>query len=361
LFLLAYAFAGGCGDEGAGTTGEAPKIPCSDADECDDENPCTFDFCLSDAIGDTQKYCSNPTIDSGPNPEEEQTEGDCRSNNCVAGVATDEIDTSDAPEDPNGEDCMVSVCDMAGNPGQIPREAGQDCNNFSGVCDAAGVCGCTAPSPTDRHVVDPVNGQDIPTNGGAFGDCAYQTLTYALTQAEGDIFVVPGEYSAANGETVPFVLTGGQALECLSFDGGDVRFVGTGGASVFTFSGSNNALLAFNENECIVEGGGATSCISVTNGGAGDGHGLLGVDISGCTNGIAVSDGGLIQVFENSIHTNTTGISILGADAEGNIENNAFTGNATADIACEGVAVSPNLMGQNNGAPTCNLCTNCPF
>ena len=76
--------------------------------------------------------------------------------------------------------------------------------------------GCAGPAPvasngTDAWV-DPQLGTDDLEHGGAAGDSAYRTITYALRHASATIHLDDGEYSSASGEQFPLVLTGAQAL-----------------------------------------------------------------------------------------------------------------------------------------------------
>lgn len=352
LAIAPLATFAGCGDDlgpvagGSGLQGQ----PCEQESDCDDDNPCTVGFCFTGT-------CDIQPVASQQQPGAPQVDGDCLSINCKDGESVTEPDDNDPPED-DGADCMVPAC-SAGAVTQVPAEEGQFCP--AGVCDEAGVCSCTPPTPDSPQFVDPIEGTDDPMHGGAPGACAYRTLTYALSQATGSIRMQPVEYSEATGETLPFVLTGSQRLRCwndneqaaATLSGNGVQ--GTSTATV-AMTGAQNVVA-----DCILVGGGADHCIVVTgDASAGDGHEIGYVSTSGCDNGVMVTGvGNGVYIHENTIAGNTTaGLAFSGGDKIGFIQNNTFSGNGT-DITCSNP--SPELGGDSNGSPTCTGCQNCPF
>lgn len=332
-----------------------PGDPCDREEDCDDSNDCTFDFCVGGRC--------EPTLvnNNDPQPNATQTDGDCQLNACVDGVPAVIEDVNDPGEDPNQGDCMVSTCVM-GAPTSVPAPVGDGCDymgNF-GMCDAMGACSC-APAVGAQNPqawVDPVDGTDMPGQGARPGGCAFQTLTYALTQYQGTIRLAGGlTLDAASGETLPFVLSGAQRVACSDFNNGRSTLSGNGthssGTATVVFSGTQNEI-----DECNVVGQGAANCVAVVAAGVNGGHDVRDSDLSGCTNGITVTaTGDDITVAGCQIHNNSgVGLSLLGGDKQGNLDSNVFMANGT-DLSC--ASASPMLGGQNNTLTSCIGCMEC--
>jgi hypothetical protein len=351
LLFLAW----GCGDDTSdGSSTGDPPIPCeTDRDCAVTDNPCARGFCEG-----SKKECVFRNIESGPQPGAEQTPGDCLSINCVAGVST--VVPSNDPPDDDGLDCLVPTCNN-GEIGERQAPVGTSCmiGANQGVCNAGGVCSC-APLAGEAQFVDPVLGTDSPNNGGARGGCAYKTLTYALSRATNDIRIKAGDYSAATGETLPFVLSGVQRLFC--YDQGaneSAKLIGSGTAqsveATVIVSGTQNRV-----EGCVIEAGGATNGIAVVSEAPNNSHQLRSNDISGAVTGIAVlAAADNVQVRDCNLHDNTGfGLDFQGPNQSGSLENNVFATNGV-DIRC--ADASPDIMGTGNGNPSCQVCQNCPF
>src|SRR5262249_54065177 len=116
---------------------------------------------------------------------------------------------------------------------------------------------CVPSSPSVKQYVDPALGMDSIDHGAGPGPCAYKTITYALQHATGPIALAKATYSAASGETLPFILNGTQSLLCDGAGNGDrATLSGEGVCAEFTsdlctvFFNGNNGL-----SDCIVIGG----------------------------------------------------------------------------------------------------------
>jgi hypothetical protein len=107
--------------------------------------------------------------------------------------------------------------------------------------------------------------------------------------------------------------------------------------------------------DCVIDGTGGDHCVWIVADGTA-GHGVRVTSLTGCTNGISVTEAGDgFEVSESSISGTTVGIRVEG-DRQGNIAANMFSGNGT-DIQC--TTSSPELEGTGNGGPSCNGCANC--
>jgi hypothetical protein len=330
--------------------------PCEREADCEDSNPCSGAFCdVVDGV------CKNTVIKSGQQePAAEDTAGDCQFDGCVDGAAAVVFDDNDTPDDGNQDDCLVWQC-LDGVADQVPRDVGDRCDfaGQGGVCDAAGVCSC-AVSAGEEAWVDPVDGTDAPAQGGRRGSCSFKTLTYALTQFTGVIRLVQADYSANTGETLPFVLTGGQQLECFDFNTDTASTLtgnGTygGGTATVALEGTDNDM-----DDCIIVAGGADHGIIITADGSAADHDLRDLNISGAVNGITQTATGVGLDLRNSTISNNSGVGVSyeATMAEGNMEDNTFSGNGT-DVQC--VDVSPQVDGQNNAITSCSVCENCNF
>jgi len=351
LFATALSFVG-CEEEPGGSSGSAGNQgkPCDREEDCDDENSCTYEFCVDGS-------CTDDVLNGVEDPDAEQVDGDCQMNGCQEGTPA-VLPDNEPPEDPDQGDCVVKEC-MDGAAMDVLRPSGDGCffNNMDGVCNAAGACSCTPNAPTDEHFVDPVNGTDSATNGGRYGGCAFKTLSYALSVAEGPIRVPSGLYTSMSGESPPYVLSGTQDILCENFDSMPVILRGGGSFSgtttVIALTGTANLV-----DNCVIEASGAASGIAISSVATVE-HEIDNVNVSGATTGIAIlATGNEVRVQDSNIHDNGTGLQWLGMAKSGNIDNNTFGGNTT-DIVC--ADPSPDLNGGNNGGPSCQVCMNCPF
>jgi hypothetical protein len=357
FFGLFFATPFACSDDTSGTGGTGPTgKPCEREDECDDEDSCTFDFCIDG-------FCQNNQAVNGPQPGAQQTDGDCKELVCNGGVAEEVNDDDDTPEDMNN-DCTVPVC-SEGVLGDGPAEPGQFCQqgNSGGVCDATGTCGCEAPSDDLPHFVHPTEGTDDATHGGAWGACAFRTLDYALEHATGEIILIEGPYDSAS-VTFPIVLTGQQRLRCATMDEQLVTTIsgaaddGSGALVTVDFTGTSNGI-----QECIVDGGGtADAVVRVSSAGMGDvGHYIYRSDIGGSAAAVVsvAAAGDNLQIGETRIHDGTTfGLNVTGTAKSGYLGDNVFEMNGS-DVTCS--EAMPDLNGDGNDLATCATCENCPF
>jgi parallel beta-helix repeat protein len=342
--VVAWALAAGCSSEGepsksssggvgasggSGAAGGGPGL-CV-AEECEDDNPCTDDVCALDQCAFTPLDGVAPPGTVDPEP------GDCMVPSCQQGGLADVPDV--------GAPCELS----GGQPG---------------ICDARGQCGCAASAAGDARYVDPVNGVDDATHGGAPGNCAYKTLTYALTQGQLDIVVAPGTYSAATGEALPFILDDTQRILCQEVAGEKVTLTGKGEhfswTAVIIAGGADNAVVGCN----VVGVEEATYCIDSSGTTTGSEQiRFEGNDIGGCLNGIRMVSGNQVA-SGNTIHDNSlSGIHAQSAP-DSVLVDNVFYGNGT-DINCNAGMGWPTLTGTGNqgqgGAPSCSACDGCPF
>jgi len=347
----------GCGDDDAGTGGAGgdDRIPCERTADCEDNNSCTFDNCIL-----PEGFCTFRPVD-GPDPDAEQTDGDCMEIICDDGESVTANDDDDPPDDPNNDDCIEPICvEGAAVDGNL--DAGDNCdfNGDRGVCDGAGVCSCQAPNVLADHFVDPVNGTDDPAFGGAPGACAYRTITYALTQAEGTIELAFGTYDATL-ETFPIVLQGERKLECDRDDmdnrgtiTGSGAYMGGTSATIVVAGASNDV------DNCELDGNGGDTVVLVTTLGQGnDQHEIDDCDLHNATDGVVVEAMADEADVRNSILRGFTGraIAVDRLDANIDIDNNDFQSNAV-DIVC--ADASQNVEGEGNqGVGTCQVCQEC--
>ncbi len=364
LFSLLVAVAGtpfACSDtDTSAGTGPNAGRPCERDADCGDDDNCTFDFCIDG-------FCTNNQASNGAQPNDVQTDGDCKELRCNDGTSVEENDDNDLGEDGNDNDCMIPVC-TAGSSGTGPSDAGDSCavnDNLSGACDGMGTCSCAPVSSAITVYVDAENGVDAPSNGAGRGGCAYATLDYALSQANGEIVLTDGAYDS-NNATFPLTLTGNQQLRCdYDFDQDQLITTITGsglfGATTATivFNGTTNRVI-----RCIVDGGGTAAVgIAVNSAGGTDDDTFHEIRISRVTNAATgvelTATGDIIFITQSEFQGNTaSGLLFTGAEKNGVLSGNSFSANPT-DIICSDA--SPNLQGDSNGNPSCTGCENCPF
>jgi len=215
---------------------------------------------------------------------------------------------------------------------------------------------------------------DDPQHGGAYGACAYKTLTYALSHATHQIALQTGVYTPAT-ETFPIVLNGVQALTCKYLTSGSATLRGSTGSTsaAVIFQGTNNALYDCNV-DCNTSGVGGVG-VQITATGAstatGSGHTISSCDIGKC-GGYAIQTFNNINnvaVYTSKMHDSYGGV-IFNTPADGcQLVNNSFsnnTGSAGYDIRCGDASAVVTGNGNTNagtssGKPTCLSCGNCPF
>ncbi len=154
-------------------------IPCAETGECDDENACTTDACVSGG-------CVFTAMPDGPSSA--QITGDCKTILCNDGVASDGPDDGDLPDDDN--DCTADTCNK-GVANNTPKPDGLAClrNGANGTCDngtCVVACGpglppcddqepCTTDSCDEAHgkceFVPLDNGTKTPGVVETAGDC----------------------------------------------------------------------------------------------------------------------------------------------------------------------------------------------
>jgi hypothetical protein len=355
LAVTALTLGWGCGDDGGGTGGSGGQgVPCDSDADCEDDNECTFEFCISQGVSD-QKVCSFELADEGPAPGAEQTDGDCMSIDCVSGEVVTVTTASDPADDPNGQDCMVPACEEGTNV-MVPEETGDNCDagNGNGVCDDVGTCSCNILAGMDGVAfVDPDNGQDIPSNGGANGSCAFATIEYALTQAPGEIRLPLQAFTV----TEALVLTGTQWLNCAFDQDNNTRtqLSGSGpyglGSAAVAFEGDRNGI-----DDCDIDASGATSVVVVTSSAVGAPHFIDDAILANATGDGVTIDGNNLDLTDTAIQNNGVGVMITTLDARAFLDDNIFGGNGT-DIIC--ADESPQVTGQGNGAISCMTCGSC--
>jgi len=315
------AASGGGGSAGRGGSG---GIECVAQNECDDGNVCTENTCIQSQCLTTEHDGVEPPNYDDPAPN------DCLKPMCVAGVLSEIVDAG-------------AACTMAGD---VP-----------GICDAQASCGCSNPDPTAPHYVDPVNGTDDTAHGGGPGACAYQTLTFALTEAQRDIHLFPATYSANNGETLPFTLGDDQHVICDEVSGNRATLLGKGffpssSSGVISMSGDHSGVTG-----CTIVGTGTpTYCINAL----ANGTLIEDSDVSGCLNGTRYGT----TIRNNRFHNNSlSGVFLQTPFGNVTITNNSFESNGT-DIHCNEAtpaATGSGNVGPNNTPPSCDGCSACPF
>jgi hypothetical protein len=251
-----------------------------------------------------------------------------------------------AAPDASGDDGGSSVADAsADDAGEL--DAGDDAP------------ACSPPSSPTGAFVDGANGVDDPSHGGAPGACAYRTITYALANAPRRIAVAAGTYSAATGETLPFILSGRQGLFCTDATlAGQAPYQNARATAVLT--GTANTL-----SDCTFVGDDRSgACVLVASDGTRAGHDLEGLDVSHCGDvGVAI-EGTLVQVADGFFHDSDRGVAwTTNADPTGELNDNTFANNAIEDIEC--TQADDNVTGGGNqdgtDVPTCDGCGMCPF
>ncbi len=355
LVFLTTPFA--CGDDDATTgAGGNTGTPCAREADCDDDDVCTFDFCID-------RTCRHEAVPNGAAPGDAQTDGDCLEVVCRDGQARMEND-DDPPSDDNDQDCTIPVC-VDGSATTGPAEVASFCrvnDNMFGVCDDAGVCSCAPPTTDTRVFVDADNGVDAPENGAGRGACAYATLDYALSRATGEIVLTDDAYDSENA-TFPITLTANQYLRCDRSDDQVVTTITGSGAVGATTATVVYGGMANGIQWCIIDGEDtADSCVTITSEGAGEfDHWMWQSRVRNCgTTGVEVTDtGNNVFVEESTIEgSGTQGMLWSGEGKQGYLRGNTFSDNGT-DIVC--TDASPGLDGDSNGGPSCSVCDNCPF
>lgn len=263
----------------------------------------------------------------------------------------------------------LGVCSTspAGTPGR-GCSSNQTCDGNATTCQS---CPAT-PQAGALHYVDPAGTNDA-THGGGYGNCGYKTLTYALTQATGQIALQSGTYSAASGETFPIVLRGTQQLLCMFPPvTSPARIQGKGLDPtdfvnvVIGFHGTENGFF-----DCVVDGTGTGTgnCVDVVTSGASSavGHFISNANVGNC-GGTAINvDGNVsnVTVTNTAIHDSLGGVLWTGTNTGSALTGNSFSANGSQDIRCTttdtGVIGSGNIAASDGGKPSCQTCAGCPF
>jgi hypothetical protein len=106
---------------------------CTTGAPCDDQNPCTDDFCNT-----VSGACVYMPLNGFPTPGVQPVPGDCKQNICDNGVDVVMADEADIPMD--GNSCTMDVC-TAGVPSNPNVSAGTYCTPGAvEVCDGNGKC-----------------------------------------------------------------------------------------------------------------------------------------------------------------------------------------------------------------------------
>jgi hypothetical protein len=269
--------------------------------------------------------------------------------------------------------CEGSACPDASAP-PPNGDAGNDVGTSVAVdaSDASeddGGISCQAPGPLGMYrYVDPAAGTDDPAHGGNMGACAYRSLTYALSQATGQIMLATATYSAQSGEVFPIVLRGDQKIWCSFGQGpratirGKGRYAPLSTDATFVMEGNTNEI-----HDCIIDGGGGSgSCVdAVASGSQAAANIVQNADLGDCGDvGLQVENGVAgVWLFSSKVHDNRTGVLLLGGQDRCLLNQNMFSTNGT-DIVCRdsGAKVYGGFNGGEGGSkPTCQMCASCPF
>jgi hypothetical protein len=243
----------------------------------------------------------------------------------------------------------------------------------SGGAGGSGGSGGTGGAPADCgapadaiHYVDHAQGTDDPQHGGGPGACAYRTLTYALTQATGEIALAPDTYQGdIAGETLPFLLTGHQSLTCDAFGTKATLHIQPNQGTydgVVQLAGTGNTVKG-----CVIDGGAFGGFCAVVSASAAPGsqHTITESRFTNCDN-VALQvapNASNIVISHNEFELGFLSILWNGDHASASITDNTFTANLGNDVYCE--TPSPGITGSGNvrggGAILCEGCANCSF
>jgi hypothetical protein len=141
---------GASGGTGGGLAGGQGGVGgpggCSKETDCQDDNPCTFDFCI-------EASCEFTDVPDGPSPEGQDLPSDCVQDQCEGGeLVPNAPDDTETPDDQ--QECTTDVC-SGGSPVFTPVADGTDCGAAgSGLeCDRGECKGCTDPEQCPDPVV----------------------------------------------------------------------------------------------------------------------------------------------------------------------------------------------------------------
>ncbi len=116
---------------GSGPGGAGGVLPCGEAADCDDDNPCTVGAC-------DEGVCVSLPVPDGPLNEDPE---DCRRVACVRGEVLDVAEDAEDPIDANPP-CETTRC-QDGAPTPVFADQGLSCGSAPQACDGAGTCvGC---------------------------------------------------------------------------------------------------------------------------------------------------------------------------------------------------------------------------
>ncbi|HEX4447581.1 MAG TPA: DUF1565 domain-containing protein [Polyangiaceae bacterium] len=359
------------GDDAGGgdatTEDDASKDAAAPGDATLTDGTAPTDAEVLDAARDAEARDAGPDatgpVDAAPDAEGKDAARDAgrEPDATLPDAATPETDAS--PEGAAPEpDASPDASPEAGAPDASGDDAGSsspDARDDAAEPDT-GVDGpsCPLPSLATGSFVDGAQGADDSTHGGGPGACAYRTITYALANAPRRIAVASGTYSAATGETLPFVLTGRQGIFCTNATlAGQARFQGTEATAVL--DGTENVL-----SDCTLVGNDRSgACVIVASDGNRAGHDLEALDVSRCGDvGVAI-EGTNVRVADGFFHDSDRGVAWGATDPTGELMDNTFANDPLDDIEC--TAGDGNVTGTGNldGADvaTCDGCNMCPF
>jgi hypothetical protein len=350
--------AAGC--DGAGACPAAATVTCNPL-ACNSAGTDCSMTCANDTqCGGSTPYCNaGACLATKPDGRACNSSNECTNANCV-----DKFCCNSAC----GGSCQQ--CNLSGQEGKClpsPKNSGGRSCTATQYCDGSNsTCqNCPAvPAANALHFVDATYGTDDTAHGSGYGRCGYKTATFGLKQATGQLALATGTYSAASGETMPLVLTGGQQITCTYLQPTPATIRGKGLYNrininvVMAYEGSNNAIYG-----CILDGGGGLGyCLDVN---ASGNNYVSSADISNCGGSAVNVESNMtgLQVSTSKLHDSLTGIFWIGTNS-GSLVNNAFSNNSNADIQCQnadtGVTGNGNT-GMTNGKPKCVTCGNCPF
>jgi len=219
--------------------------------------------------------------------------------------------------DPEGNTCTWTAC---GYNSITPKQFFGGCSS-PGDLTAGALCVCTPK----QWFVDAANGNDA--NTGAVAN-PVKTLTKGLTlpQAGDTVFVAPGVYDTANGETFPITVPSGVIVigdETNRGGGGTPTRIGTAGANLaqVVVLKDNSTFAGFTVTGAL----GATPVVKL----GGANVTVRGNTISAAGSfGLEVSGGSGYRALMNTMTGNSIGFLARNTVTSGKVENSTMTGNA---------------------------------
>jgi hypothetical protein len=202
--------------------------------------------------------------------------------------------------------------------------------------------------------VDPSAGTDDTNHGSAFGACAYKTLTYALTQAQGAIALQAAVYQSP-AETFPLVVPAGRQVLCKGNGTTAATIKGNVASSViFDMQGTNSVQAML--SDCLIDGtGNAQSCVYASGSAK-----IVNTTIQNCGQWGIDSLASVVLQTSTITHAAAGGIRL---GLSGLLTGNMFSSDNSKDITC--VDGNGNVVGTGNKdgtvAPSCSVCAMCPY